>query len=272
MKTSKEMKFIGNIVLSALIILAISLEAKCDGEVVSSIAIVDHLSSMLAIIVLSFYWILWFLQKKENFIKRKYFSLLIFSLILALLHLAVFSPCKIDSLSLVNQEGTHHDKWESFLQSPLDSNYKLLMSDIDRCKNIRCKEIITPDYEETARLVKLVEDGNKNSINLAFLIQPIMLPGHLLEEVTRVLGSVADVDPWLFINLASYYQVSDDELESMINMMPEYVIDDLPERKRAIQRRIDSLLSVQDPKLINTRDKAVSFLKKYLQALQEVEE
>lgn len=171
-----------------------------------------------------------------------------------------------------NHESTIHDKWKNFLESPLDSNYKLLISEINKCKDISCKEIITPDYEETARLVKLVADGNKNSIHLTFLIQPIMFPGHLLEEVTRALGSVADVDPWLFVSLASYYQVSDDELESMINMMPEYLIDDLSGEKRAIQRRIDSLLSVQDPKLINTRDKAVSFLKKYLQALQEVEE
>lgn len=184
---------------------------------------------------------------------------------ITVLSMALITACR-------DQESTAHDKWDNFLESPLDSNYKLLISEINKCKDIECKEIVTPDYEETTKLVKLISDGNKNSIHLAFLIQPMMLPGHLLEEVTRALGSVADVDPWLFVSLASYYQVSDDELESMINMMPEYVIDDLPERKRAIQRRIDSLLSVQDPKLINTRDKAVSSLNKYLQALQEVEE
>ncbi len=184
---------------------------------------------------------------------------------ITVLSMALITACR-------DQESTAHDKWDNFLESPLGSNYKLLISEINKCKDISCKEIITPDYEETTKLVKLISDGNKNSIHLAFLIQPMMLPGHLLEEVTRALGSVADVDPWLFVSFASYYEVSDDELESMINMMPEYVIDDLPERKRAIQRRIDSLLSVQDPKLINTRDKAVSSLNKYLQALQEVEE
>lgn len=187
-----------------------------------------------------------------------------------LLFLVLFSIPLIASCR--NQESTPHDKWESFLESPLDSNYKLLIAEIDKCKNINCKDIITPDYEQTARLVKLIKEDNENSIHLAFLIQPIMLPGHLLEEITRALGSVADADPGLFVSLASYYQVSDSELESMINMLPEYVIDDLPERKRAIQGRIDSLLSVQDPKLINTRDKAVSFLKKHFQVLQEVEE
>jgi hypothetical protein len=57
----------------------------------------------------------------------------------------------------------------------------------------------------------------------------------------------------------------------MVNMMPEYVVDNLPEAKRASQRRIVSLSKVQDPKLTIIRDQAVTFLKEYFQRLQEVE-
>lgn len=171
-----------------------------------------------------------------------------------------------------DQESTAHDKWKSFLESPLDSNYQLLIDEMNRCQDVDCKRALGPDYDETGRLVKLIAESDKNAINLAFMIQPNMLPGHPVEEVTRALGSVADADPGLFISLANYYRTSDAELESMINMMPEYVIDDIPAAKRAIQKRMDSLLSIQDPELIDTRDKAVSFLRKYFQVLEKIEE
>lgn len=149
--------------------------------------------------------------------------------------------------------------WDNFLANPSKQNFLVLNTQLQRCRERVCDLDITPDSKSVNRLRILIDKGNIKAIRIGFSIVPL-LDGGDLEDVERDLGMIADYNPQLFLEMVNKNHYPDDLINDAVNMLPEYVIDTEKARIKALQFRIHSLAKVKNPKLINVRNKAISFL------------
>lgn len=65
------------------------------------------------------------------------------------------------------------DIWSAFLDRPSEENYARVAQAIRNCPRGSCKAG-EPDYDQTYKLIRLVELGNRHALTLAFLSRPLL--------------------------------------------------------------------------------------------------
>jgi len=96
------------------------------------------------------------------------------------------------------------------------------------------------------------------------------LDGGNLEDLSRSLGTLADTDPKVFLHQTAKSRLTQRQLRIVLGMMPENTFDDVGKRRAAVQRRIESLLTVKDSNLGEARDEAVAYLRRVMKGLDAV--
>jgi hypothetical protein len=79
--------------------------------------------------------------------------------------------------------------WAAFLDHPTTENYRRIAKILDSCGSDSCKSEVAPSSASVVKLVGLVQKGERQAIDLAFLCRRF-LDGGDLEDVTRSLGMV----------------------------------------------------------------------------------
>jgi|ERR1700738_4827634 len=151
-------------------------------------------------------------------------------------------------------------EWAAFLDRPTTENYQHIADTLDSCHSTSCEPEVAPDSDSVVKLVGLVEKGQQQAIDLAFLCHRF-LDGGDLEDVSRSLGKVADAHPRLFLEAVKKHGMPLPELRGIVEMMPESVIDDEAADRAAVRKRIRSLSTVKDRGLSEVRDAALAVLK-----------
>jgi hypothetical protein len=151
-------------------------------------------------------------------------------------------------------------EWAAFLEHPTTENYHRIAKTLDSCRSTSCESEVAPDSDSVEKLVGLVEKGQLQAIDLAFLCHRF-LDGGDLEDVSRSLGKVADAQPRVFLEEVKKHRLPLPMLRGIVEMMPESVIDDEAADRAAVKARIRSLSTVTDPNLIDVRDEALAVLR-----------
>jgi hypothetical protein len=165
--------------------------------------------------------------------------------------------------------GAHpaHQAWAAFLDHPTTENYRRIAKTLDSCRSVSCEPEVAPDSDSVVKLVGLVEKGQRQAIDLAFLCRRF-LDGGDLEDVSRSLGMVADAHPRVFLEEVKEHRLPLRQLRKILRMMPESVIDDDVKRRAAVRERLRSLSTVKDPNLSDIRHAAAEVLRPLLTSLE----
>lgn len=162
--------------------------------------------------------------------------------------------------------GGTQDRWAQFLSQPNARNHRALAQALQGCNNPECAHQIKPSSQAVNRLLELVQRGDPKAVDLAFL-SIRFLDGGDLEDVFRGLGSVTETDPKLFLEQVVRHRVSRGNLESLLTMLPLSTVDNVPKKRRLVERRIRSLAAVKDKPVAHVRDEAIAILEHFLSRL-----
>jgi len=157
-------------------------------------------------------------------------------------------------------------KWSVFLSNPTQDTYRPLVAQIEKCKKKSCKEDVKPDSQAVRKLVKLVAMNNPYAVDVAFSSLSL-LDGGDLEDIIRSLGLLTESNPELFLTCINRYHLSDYKLDDLLTMLPLATVDDKKARIETVQKRINSLSEVTNPQLFKVRDRALNFLRQFLEEL-----
>ena len=167
-----------------------------------------------------------------------------------------------------------HIEWEDFLKNPNGAtSYGTLVHSLKTCdKTAKCIEA-TPHAGALYDLLALVKSGNPHAVDVAILSLDLdLLDGGHLEDAIRALGQLAETYPKLLLSCLQKHKFRGYPFESIFVMLPLETVDDVDAKIRTIQKRIDSLSSVDDPPLKKERDNAILVLKRELKELQRIKE
>jgi hypothetical protein len=112
-------------------------------------------------------------------------------------------------------------------------------------------------------LLDLAERGNHYAMEIAFQIRPLYenaaAPG---EDLERSLGLSATLQPMFFLELTQKYNIPTGLLERLVLQTSIESIDSLRVHREEWKRRIQSFSNVNDPRLLQLRDKAISLIQR----------
>jgi hypothetical protein len=176
-------------------------------------------------------------------------------------HAAALMLAGIAAASAPSRAVPESSAWQEFLENPNAVTYERLAGSVRDCRDSVCREGLTPDSPTVVRLVALVNRGQPQAIDAAFLGRGL-LDGGDLEDVDRSLGEVADRSPRVFLEGARRHRLQPRQLSGIVKMLPSHVIDDDAARVRATEKRIAALSSVDDLALRAERDEALRALRR----------
>lgn len=162
--------------------------------------------------------------------------------------------------------GEMQDEWVQFLTHPRGDRYQVLSQRLRDCNDTGCAHQVKPNSQDVVRLLRLVQRGDPNAVELAFLSLRF-LDGGDLEDVFRSLGSLTETHPRLFLKEVSQHRVTQAKYESLLTMLPLSTVDNEAKKRRLIERRIRSLAAVKDKPLAVARDEAIAILDHFLSEL-----
>jgi len=164
-------------------------------------------------------------------------------------------------------------KWMDFLRNPTGTTSEALIQRLNACnKTDKCMEA-KPDSEEVYKLIALIKSGNPYAVDVAFFSLNLdLFDGGELGDVVRSLGQLAEINPKLLLRSLKRHGIIGYPFENIMIILPLEAVDDSNAKIRTVQKRIDSISTVNDPSLINERDQAILVLKRRLAQLQERKE
>jgi hypothetical protein len=157
------------------------------------------------------------------------------------------------------------EQWKAFLTKPSAGTYEPLSRTIRMCVATKCQEAGAAGREDNFRdfdaLLDLVERGNHYAMEIGFQIRPLYenaaAPGEYLD---RSQGLSATLEPTFFLELIRKYNIPTGVLETLVVQTSTGSIDNLREQREELKRRIQSFSKVNDPRLLQIRDKAISLI------------
>jgi hypothetical protein len=179
-------------------------------------------------------------------------------------HLRRIAACLLLGIALPACAQSARQEWAAFLETPTAETYRPLSSMLEACRAGPCERELKPDSASVRRLVGLMREGLLWPIRLAFSARRFVDGGDL-EDVSRGLGAVADRQPVVFLQEVQLHQLSSAQLRSIVQMMPEDVVDDFAKRRSAMAERIRSLSTVSDAGLAQARNQAIAILQVHLE-------
>ena len=154
------------------------------------------------------------------------------------------------------------EQWKAFLAKPSAGTYERLSKTIHRCVAAKCQDTGVAGGEDNFTdfyaMLDLVERGNHYAMEIAFEIRPLYgnstAPS---EDLDRSLGLSSTMEPTLFLELFQKYNVP---LELLVSQTSTGSIDNIRAQREELKRRIQSFSRVNDPRLLQLRDKAISMI------------
>jgi hypothetical protein len=186
-----------------------------------------------------------------------------FSLFLLPLFLSISAPVT---------ESPAQALWEAFLTNPSANTYKPLSAAVRICVVNRCHDADVAGRENNFanlfRLLALAESGNHYGMETAFQIRPLYKnEAAPSEDIDRSLGLSSTQEPTFFLELIQQYDIPTEMLRRLVVQTSIGSIDRLGIKREEWRSRIQSLSKVKDKRLLELRDKAVSFIQHEIDSL-----
>jgi hypothetical protein len=164
-------------------------------------------------------------------------------------------------------ESSVQEQWKSFLMKPSASTYEPLSETIRMCVFTKCRDAAVAgskdNFANFYKLLELSEHGNHYAMEIALQIRPLYAysaaPG---EDLNRSLGLSATVEPTFFLELMQKYNVPTGLLELLVVQTSIESIDSLRVHRAEWKRRIQSFSKVNEPRLLQLRDQAISLIQR----------
>jgi len=193
-------------------------------------------------------------QKKTETSGHRSVSLSLLLLLPLLLTIATFAA-----------ESPAQKQWEAFLAKPSASSFRRLSKTIQGCVVTKCHDPdvagTQDDFTNFVALLMLVERGNHYAMELGFQIRPLYendaADG---EDLERSLGLSATLEPTFFLELVRKYDFPTGTLERLVCQTSIESIDRLGMQREELKRRIQSFSKVNDPRLLQLRNQAISLI------------
>ena len=164
-------------------------------------------------------------------------------------------------------ESSVQEQWKTFLNKPSASTYEPLLETIRMCVSTECHDAAVAGSENDDanlyKLLELAERGNHYAMEIALQIRPFYknaaAPG---EDLDQSLGLSASVEPTFFLELMQKYKIPTGLLERLVLQTSTESIDSLRLHRKEWKRRIQALSKVNEPRLLQLRDQAISFIQR----------
>lgn len=162
-------------------------------------------------------------------------------------------------------ESSVQEQWKTFLTKPSASTYKPLSETIRMCVSTQCHDSAVAGREDNFanfnKLLELAEHGNHYAMEIALQVRPLYkyaaAPG---EDLDRSLGLSATVEPTFFLEVMQKYNIPTGLLERLVLQTSIESIDSLRMHREEWKRRIQSFSKVNEPRLLQLRDQAISLI------------
>jgi len=159
------------------------------------------------------------------------------------------------------------NKVGTFLRSPSKFNYlQIVGSETSRAAS-DCWSVIAKSPKNRDKITGLVTAGNQWAIRFV-AINLKALDGGDLEDALIILGGASNSAPQLLLSLDVDGIITDYELGSAAEMLPESFVDKRNEQINELKMRVQSFKSVRDSRLSRPRSYV---LKKLLSDIRELE-
>jgi hypothetical protein len=172
------------------------------------------------------------------------------------------------ALGVVSANAQGGSQWDHFLQHPGSETFAKLQSRVTS-SGPDCGEEVAATNSQRNELFQLIRDGNEQAFRAALLVQHCWDGGEA-EDFYRSAGIFLEGNPRTFLQMAKDSQVSRRELNRMVTMLPLETVDDMDAQLKEVKQRIATLKAVEDPALVNVKQKALVSLAKENKNLQEI--
>jgi len=157
------------------------------------------------------------------------------------------------------------EQWKAFLTNPSANTYEPLSGAIRMCVATKCHDADVAGSEDNFsnlyKLLELAEHGNHYAMEIAFQIRPLYENAAApSEDIENSLGLSATREPTFFLELVGKNDIPMGILERLALQTSSGSIDNSRAQRDELKRRIQSLLKVRDPRLLQLRDKTISFI------------
>ena len=152
-------------------------------------------------------------------------------------------------------------EWATFLRAPTAKSRERLEAALSSCGSGGGPCAASPKSSEVKDLVQLVGRGDTEAVRVAFMARRVVDGGDL-EDLTRSLGTVADVRPRLFLMEVKRHNVPSGILRRIVCSMPEDALDDYAARRAAVAARIEALSRVTQEDLTAVKDLSIVALRR----------
>ena len=177
-------------------------------------------------------------------------TFIIFSFLLSLL-----------ATPLLASAQTSQVDWHAFIQKPTLKSHQSLSRSIHDCIIKKCQSNILPDEDTFYNLLKLVKNGNRYALDVAFQIHPFYQDNaSSSEDLDRSMGMSITLNPRFFLEEAKKYSFSDKELSYIAPTTSESAIDNLEMMRREQQQRIRALYKVKERNLLELRNRLIAMI------------
>jgi len=166
-------------------------------------------------------------------------------------------------------EPSVQEQWKAFLTKPSASTYEPLSRTIRMCVSTKCHEAGVAGTEDNFanfyKLLELAEYGNHYAMEIAFQIRPLYENAAVpSEDINNSLGLSTTRESRFFLELIRKYDIPVETLETLAVQTSRESIDNIRAQRNELRSRIESLLKVTDPGLLQLRDKTISLIQHWL--------
>jgi hypothetical protein len=160
-------------------------------------------------------------------------------------------------------------QWKAFLAQPSVSTYQPLSAAIRTCAATKCHDAAVSGSEDNFanlyKLLGLTEHGNHYAMEIAFQMRPLYENAAApSEDINNSLGLSATRESRFFLELIRKYDIPAETLETLAVQTSRESIDNIRAQRNELRSRIESLLKVTDPGLLQLRDKTISLIQLWL--------
>jgi len=150
--------------------------------------------------------------------------------------------------------------WDEFLRDPDEGSLIVLENAIGMCQEA-CSPCALPSKEQVPLLFELVGKGNTKAF-LAGLSVSRCFHASYSEDFSRSAGAFFEMRPLIFLRAVKEKAVQDWEIKLLFTMLPLDTVDNLDQKISVVENRIAILNSIDDPSVVEVKEKGLYFLKK----------
>ena len=156
--------------------------------------------------------------------------------------------------------------WKEFVINPSKSTFNSL----EKSLNKKAKQYsVNEDIQN--KLINLIEKRNPLAIDAGFILMPKLDGGNLEVMITSV-GNTIPYNPELILKMFKKHKTPYRAMIKILTMVPYTLIEKYDERTSLIEKRIESIGSVDDAHLVTIKDESLDILKSEKKRLNKVQD